>query len=162
MNGTIISFDAKNGRGLIRGSDGHRYVFTAQDLFDATVMPMTGQSVDFECHGQEAKQIAVLNPPKQINITGLSSNASDGTILGGLSTLFAVLSLLWGFGIVLAMLGLITGFFGRRQSKTADNPTGKLLSLIGLVISFVILLVQIISGAMWTSLLFGVRAGGLW
>lgn len=156
MNGIIISFDSKSGKGLIRSQEGQRYTFHDGEWLDASRRPAAGQSIDFEVEGGEARQIAVLNAPNTnpIGSAGLSEGTTNGVILGSVSIVFGVLALMPGFGVLMAIIGAITGYIGRRQAKISDNANGKLLSIIGLSISIFILLVQVIAVLVLSSALF--------
>src|SRR5882672_11260078 len=58
-----------------------------------------------------------------------------GTVLGVISCVCGIVGLLHRFGILLSVLGLITGIIGRRQAKAASNATGAEIGLIGIIVS---------------------------
>lgn len=166
VNGTIISFDQQSGLGLIRGSDSQRYNFSDQEWLAPNLRPVVGHTVDFETSGTEALQIAVLHAstPPPLGGSALSEGTSNGTVLGGVSILFGVFALTPAFGVLMAIIGVVTGFIGRKQAKASNNSTGKLLCIIGLSISIAILALQLIIGLLWSGLLFGLSStsGSLW
>ena len=59
MRGHVLDFSVKRSSGIISGSDGQRYAFTADD-WNADQNPSSGMHVDFDADGREAKSIYVL------------------------------------------------------------------------------------------------------
>lgn len=106
-----------------------------------------GHSVDFEVEGNEARQIVVLAAATGSQAGGerLSEMTANGVVLGGVSVLFGLLALMPAFGVLMAVIGAVTGFIGRRQANISSNPNGKILSIIGISISIIILLGQVVA-----------------
>lgn len=60
MDGTVLNFDAENGAGVIRATDGKRYKFAASDWSSAGVAHI-GDVVDFEPEDNRASEIFVTS-----------------------------------------------------------------------------------------------------
>lgn len=139
MQGMIVRLDERSGGGLIRSSQGERFNFRREDWNDPDTRPRVGQSVDFDGNGDAARDVVVVGQAK-----ASSEAVSNGTVLGVVSIVAAVLGLLPGIGLLLAIIALVTGIIGRRQAKTHGNNTGKLLATIGVAISCVVLVIDVI------------------
>ncbi|MEM5787871.1 MAG: DUF4190 domain-containing protein, partial [Syntrophobacteraceae bacterium] len=83
-------------------------------------------------------------------VQGVAASSSDGTVLGVVSLAGGILGLIPTFGIIMSIVGLITGLVGRGQAKKASNQTGSILNLIGIIISSITLAI-----AFMTLLVFG-------
>lgn len=71
--------------------------------------------------------------------------AAPGTILGIVSLICGILGLTPTFGIILAVVGLVTGSIARKQASAANNDTGRTLGLIGMILSAITLVIALIS-----------------
>jgi len=56
MKGIVLDYNLADKRGLIRGEDGERYVFSGDDINGSDSLE-TGTTVDFDCEGNQAKGI---------------------------------------------------------------------------------------------------------
>ncbi|MEM8877910.1 MAG: hypothetical protein AAGD23_08555 [Pseudomonadota bacterium] len=61
MRGIILAYERESNAGLIRGEDGNRYGFRAQEWRERT-QPLKGVSVDFEPDGPLARDIYIIMP----------------------------------------------------------------------------------------------------
>lgn len=147
MNGTVLTFNPRSGQGLIRSHEGQRYGFHDGEWLDSSRRPTAGHSVDFEVEGSEARQIVVLAAATGSQAGGerLSEMTANGVVLGGVSVLFGLLALMPAFGVLMAVIGAVTGFIGRRQANISSNSNGKILSVIGISISIIVLLGQVVA-----------------
>ncbi len=64
MDGTVLEFDLKNDAGLIRGTDGRRYVFKTAECRSG--IPLPGNKVDFEPKDGEAAELYVTETPMRV------------------------------------------------------------------------------------------------
>jgi TM2 domain-containing membrane protein YozV len=65
MQGTILSFDSENNKGLISGHDGVRYSFTRMDWESSKIEPKENLNVDFDTKDKKALEIIVIKSKKQ-------------------------------------------------------------------------------------------------
>jgi hypothetical protein len=61
MRGTVLAYDRDSDAGLIRGEDGNRYGFRAQEWRERS-MPIKGVHVDFEPDGPMARDLYIIMP----------------------------------------------------------------------------------------------------
>ena len=59
MKGKILDYDFQNSKGVISGDDGNRYYFENSE-WKGNTNPKTGQTVDFETDGQNAKGVYLV------------------------------------------------------------------------------------------------------
>ncbi len=155
MRGSVLSFDPGRGEGIILADDGNRCAFTEQYWSDKASRPVAGLSVDFIADGGAAKDIFAIRqapapaapasaPYQGPRPPAASQSNSDGTLLGGLSVGSAVLGLLPGFGVLFIIGGFVLGIVARKQAKVAGNSTGLLLGAIGIAISSIVVVIELI------------------
>ncbi len=82
-------------------------------------------------------------PNRQENVDD-SSTIQAGTMPGIVSVVAGVFGLTQTFGIVMSIVGLITGIIGRKQARKVSNRTGVALSTAGIIISAVTFLFSVI------------------
>lgn len=75
----------------------------------------------------------------------VSTPSSDGTVLGITSLAGGALGFIPTFGIIMAIVGLITGIIGRGQAKRASNQTGSILTMIGIILSSITLIIGLVT-----------------
>jgi len=73
MKGIVLDFNSTDKRGLIRGEDGERYVFSGNDINGSDCLE-TGATVDFDNEGNQAKEIYTITPSSS-NTVGQSLDA---------------------------------------------------------------------------------------
>jgi len=106
MKGQILGFS--NNEGVIVGEDGKRYHFGIEDWKESQY-PLKNMKVDFEVEEDRAKNIYLLEMPPQMPQQNNSTIKIDSNIkiLGGLGTIFILLSWIPYIGWLLALTGLI-------------------------------------------------------
>jgi hypothetical protein len=164
MRGSVIRFDEASGNGLISGDDGKRYDFSERMWSDRSNRPAAGVTVDFETHGQSAKDIfAVRSTPAPAGARSNTGEASNnGNLLGGLSIGAALLGFVPAFGFIFSVAGLILGIIARKQGKAANNNTGKLMGGIGIALSCIIFALELIAVIFLGALFAGAGSSKMW
>ncbi len=116
MRGTILTYSAQTGEGLISGDDGQRYTFTGSDVTDGFDRIRVSANVDFETDGQRAIAIVPL----------ISANAGIG---GGDKN-----------KIVAALLAFFVGGLGIHKFYLGKNTAGVIMlicSVFGILLLFI-------------------------
>ena len=116
MKGKILGFDAASGTGAISGEGGQRYNFTAAD-FKSPAPAKTGDNVDFEADGANAKNIYVTaEAMPNFDLAALTSNPTVANILAKPYVIWAAViilgSLIAGYFNTLGAFGDMNGPFG--------------------------------------------------
>ena len=86
MKGKILDYDFQNSKGVISGDDGNRYYFENSE-WKGNTNPKTGQTVDFETDGQNAKGVYLQSSSSVFESTSEKSKIAAGLLaifLGGL------------------------------------------------------------------------------
>ncbi|MCK9372090.1 MAG: hypothetical protein M0P91_02745 [Sulfuricurvum sp.] len=65
MRGKILEYTDTTSIGYIRGEDGSKYRFLAEECTPTSPKPYTGAEAEFSPHGGEAKEVSVLPGSKQ-------------------------------------------------------------------------------------------------
>ncbi|MEJ0028224.1 MAG: hypothetical protein WDN01_19520 [Rhizomicrobium sp.] len=165
MRGSVLSFDPNRGEGIILADDGNRRPFTEQYWSDKASRPVAGLTVDFVTDGESARDIFAIRqapasaPPQAPRGPAASPSTSDGSLLGGLSLGAAVLGLLPGFGVLFLIAGFVLGIMARRQAKIAGNSTGLMLGAIGIALSSIVVVVELIFVVFLGAVLFASSTG---
>ncbi|MEI9886809.1 MAG: hypothetical protein WDN08_09975 [Rhizomicrobium sp.] len=160
MRGSVLSFDSSRGEGIILADDGNRCTFTEQTWSDKAARPVAGLSVDFVTDGGAAKDIFAIRqtplsqPSPAAPAPAASQSTNDGTLLGGLSLGSAILGLVPGFGVLFVIGGFVLGIFARKQAKLAGNSTGMLLGTIGIAVSSIVVVLELLVAFFLGAMLF--------
>ncbi len=102
MKGQILAITEN--KGIILGEDEKRYEFDLNEWKEKSP-PFKGAKVDFEIDENRAKDIYLLEIPKQ-NLININLNTNTKT-LGGIGAIFILLSWVPYIGIGLYLIGLI-------------------------------------------------------
>lgn len=146
MRGSILTFDAATGSGLIRAEDGQRYTFSAADWRDPATRPYPGIWVDFETISHAAREIVVLPQPGYVvpPLNPAAEPQNNGNLLGGLSIGAAFFGLIPGFGVIFLIAAFILGIVARRQAKSTKNSIGATLGAIGIGIAVAVFAIELV------------------
>lgn len=143
MRGQILEASAAGG-GLILGSDGARYTFSASD-WRSPAPPTAGLEVDFVAAGTAAQEIYALpgasawagRPPRGAAAADEGSSVTLGVIGIGCLVLGFVVP------VLPTIAAFILGLIGADSAKRHNNENGLLLSRIAWIGALILFLIGI-------------------
>jgi len=142
MQGKILDFNIKDGKGVIAGNDNNRYYFVVSE-WESEKSPQANQNVDFDIEDNNARKIYILENKLDIDISSISKSSSKtikslqgiigGTLSGGIAnkTGFIVSAV----SVVLTLLPFRPFGFDN-VSLVSYSIFGKLLFLLFLALTF--------------------------
>lgn len=135
MRGQILQVETDGG-GLILGTDGNRYRFSATD-WKGSPRPGTGAEVDFIAGGSTATEVF----PLPMMVVARPSEDSS-VLLGTIGVLCLVLGLV--IPVLPTIAAFIVGLIGADSGKRHGNATGLTLSRIAWIGALVLMLAGIV------------------
>ncbi|XGB38640.1 MAG: hypothetical protein LVT47_09875 [Cyanobacteria bacterium LVE1205-1] len=182
MEGKILDYNSQSQMGLIRGNDGNRYEFSAEE-YRSQAEIRVGQTVDFEVDGKKATgvyllkgNVATLAGAATESLSGITNSEAmskltqtAGSLVGQENVDKVTRALQGGIqnlpGVVVSGVAVLTLFLPS-VLQIFNTPTGLISGGIG-ILSFLLLLglgYLFYTGAKrtYTKILAGVTAGLMW